>query len=152
RLLPAVTVMIALVLVLHTAGLVEDATAQISQPSSAKHAAVAPKTQPAKADPAAGDGETGSAAQVDVLTNLSKRRNELDARDSQLSMRENLIAAAEKRVDAKIDALKNLQVQIQKLLGQRDAEQDKQLASLVKTYSAMKPKDAAHIFNALSDN
>ena len=37
------------------------------------------------------------------------------------------------------------------MLGQRDAEQQKQVASLVKTYSAMKAKDAARIFNNLPD-
>jgi flagellar motility protein MotE (MotC chaperone) len=44
-----------------------------------------------------------------------------------------------------------MQAQITTLLGQRDAEQAKQLGSLVKTYSAMKPKDAARIFDSLSD-
>jgi flagellar motility protein MotE (MotC chaperone) len=67
-------------------------------------------------------------------------------------MRENVLAATEKRIDAKIAALKQLQGQINQLLGQRDAAQEKQIVSLVKTYSAMKPKDAARIFNGLDDD
>ena len=57
----------------------------------------------------------------------------------------------EARIDAKMTQLKALQTRISALLGQRDAAQEKQLASLVKTYSAMKPKDAARIFDSLSD-
>jgi flagellar motility protein MotE (MotC chaperone) len=48
--------------------------------------------------------------------------------------------------------LKALQTQINGLLGQRDQAQEKQLASLVKTYSAMKPKDAARIFDSLDND
>ena len=63
-----------------------------------------------------------------------------------------MLAATESRVDAKIAQLKDLQGQITALLAQRDAAQEKQVAALVKTYSAMKPKDAARIFNSLDDD
>jgi len=102
-------------------------------------------------DFAADGGTSASAAEVDVLTSLAHRRAELDARERALNMRENLLNAGEGRVDQKIAALKALQAQIQGLLAQRDAAQDKQIASLVKTYSAMKPKDAARIFDTLAD-
>lgn len=102
-------------------------------------------------DPAADDTGLGSAAEVDVLTSLTKRRKELDAREQQIAMRENVIAAAEQRVENRITQLQALQVEVQKLLGQRDAEEQKQIDSLVKTYSAMKPKDAARIFNTLDE-
>ncbi|HEY0281547.1 MAG TPA: hypothetical protein VGC27_02860, partial [Rhizomicrobium sp.] len=69
-----------------------------------------------------------------------------------IAERADLLAAAESRVDGKIAALKQLQDNIAELLGQRDAEEQKQLASLVKAYTAMKPKDAARIFNNLSDD
>src|SRR6185312_3667610 len=90
-------------------------------------------------------------SEVEVLTSLSKRRSELDTRESQLQIQANVLAATEARVDAKITQLKVLQSQINALLGQRDQAQEKQLASLVKTYSAMKPKDAARIFDSLDD-
>ena len=66
-------------------------------------------------------------------------------------MRENLIKAAENRVDSKIASLKQLQTQIQGLLQQHDDAQQKEIDSLVKTYASMKPKDAARIFNNLDD-
>jgi hypothetical protein len=46
-----------------------------------------------------------------------------------------MIAAAEARVDAKINQLKQLQAQINALVGQRDEAQKAQIASLVKAYS-----------------
>jgi flagellar motility protein MotE (MotC chaperone) len=106
----------------------------------------------AQKDLAGDDAETASAAEVDVLSSLARRRAELDARARDQDMRENVLAATERRIDAKIAALKQLQSQIDRLLGQRDAAQDKQIASLVKTYAAMKPKDAARIFNGLDDD
>jgi flagellar motility protein MotE (MotC chaperone) len=104
-----------------------------------------------RTDFAADDGSGASSAEVDVLTSLTRRRAELDARERALNMRENVLVAGEGRVDQKIAALKTLQTQIQSLLSQRDAAQDKQIASLVKTYAAMKPKDAARIFDTLAD-
>ena len=159
RLLPAVLTLGTVLLGIKGAGLVMDAKAQ-EQPGTTP-AAATPSSPPSLAEQAAAaatgssadpdDPETSS-AQVDVLTSLSKRRAELDGRERDLDMRENLIAAAEKRVDGKIDSLKQLQTSIQALLVQRDAAEQKQLDALVKTYSSMKPKDAARIFDSLDDN
>jgi flagellar motility protein MotE (MotC chaperone) len=135
---------------LKTTGLVMEARAQ-----DAASAAAAPQqadiTPSAEAGDSADDPETSS-GQVDVLTSLSKRRAELDARERDVEMRENLIKAAEDRVDNKIADLKQLQTQIQALLQQHDDAQQKQIDSLVKTYSSMKPKDAARIFDNLNDD
>jgi len=135
----------AALLVIKGAGFAAEAQEQQQQA-----AAPAPEQIAQNADPAADDPDSSS-AQVDVLTSLAKRRSELDARERDLEMRDNLIAAAEKRVEGKIDNLKQLQSQIQALLVQRDAADQKQLDSLVKTYSSMKPKDAARIFDNLTD-
>ncbi len=104
-------------------------------------------------DFASDDGASGSAAEVDVLSSLTRRRAELDARERALNMRENLLSAGEGRVDQKIGALKTLQTQIQALLTQRDAKQDDQIKSLIKTYAeGMKPAQAAAIFNTMPDD
>jgi flagellar motility protein MotE (MotC chaperone) len=92
-----------------------------------------------------------SAAEMDVLTSLSERRDVLDQRQRELDLRANVITAAEKRVDDKIAQLKTLQATIEKLLGQRDQKETEQLDGLVRVYSAMKPKDAARIFASLDD-
>lgn len=149
RLIPAVMLLSATLLVVKGAGLAMDAKAQEQQSAPATQATdqSAPSSDPAVSDE---DTDTSS-AQVDVLSSLAKRRAELDGRERDLDMRENLIAAAEKRVDGKIDSLKQLQTQIQALLVQRDSADQKQLDALVKTYSSMRPKDAARIFDNLND-
>jgi flagellar motility protein MotE (MotC chaperone) len=88
---------------------------------------------------------------MDVLTSLADRRDALELRKRELDLRANIIAATEKRVDDKIGQLKALQSRIEAMLGQRDAKELEQLDSLVKIYTAMKPKDAARIFAALDD-
>jgi flagellar motility protein MotE (MotC chaperone) len=107
---------------------------------------------PAGRDFADSDEQIASAAQADVLTSLARRRTELDAREAQIKIQADILAATEKRVDAKIAQLKGLQDKIAALLVNRDDAQKAQIASLVKTYSAMKPADAARIFDALPEN
>lgn len=148
RLIPSVLVLGTVLLVVKGVGLAVEARAQ-EQSNVPAPAVAAQDIQ--NDDPAADDTESSS-AQVDVLTGLAKRRAELDARQRDLDMRENLLAAAEKRVDAKIDSLKQLQAQIQALLVQRDGDDEKQIASLVKAYSSMAPKDAARIFDNLDQD
>ena len=146
RLLPSVVALGAVVLVLKTTDLVHTAYAQ------AGTAALTHDPVPSNKDFAGGeDDQIASASEVDVMTSLSRRRRELDARDGQLTTQANMIAAAEARVDAKINQLSQLKAQITALLVQRDDAQKAQIASLVKTYSTMKAKDAARIFNSLPD-
>jgi flagellar motility protein MotE (MotC chaperone) len=150
RLLPAVILVGLGLLGLKGEGLILSAMAEGQRTSSAD--LLAQDTAPLPKDPAAEDPKSDSAAEVDVQSSLTKRRIELDAREADIAMRTQVLAAAEQRVDGKIAMLKQLQDQISGLLTQRDAEQQKQVASLVKTYSAMKPKDAARIFNSLPDD
>jgi flagellar motility protein MotE (MotC chaperone) len=84
-----------------------------------------------------------------LLQSLAKRRDELEARERSLSEREALIAATEKRIDGKLEELRQVQATIEALVKQHDAEQDAQLSNLVKIYENMKPKDAAQIFEDL---
>jgi flagellar motility protein MotE (MotC chaperone) len=149
RLLPSVMVLGVVVWGLKAGDLVHEAYAQ--GPSQA--AAIPGDPVPANKDYAGGEGDqVASASEVDVVNSLSRRRRELDKRETQLTTQANMIAAAEQRVDAKIAQLKQLQAQITQLLGQRDEAQKAQVAALVKTYSTMKPKDAARIFNDLPDD
>ena len=160
RLLPAVMVVMGVLLALKGADLVQsaqaaaaqsDATAEPTAKADGANADAQQDTDPAvSTDPAAEDNAS-SASEIDVLTSLAKRRAALDARTKALDMRADLLEAAEKRVDAKIADLKSLQSQIQALLGKRDAAEKAQVTALVKVYSAMKPRDAARIFNTLDE-
>ena len=148
RLLPGVIALGAVVLVLKSTDLVHEAYAQ----AAGQVAALTDDPVPANKDFAGGDDDqVASASEVDVVNSLAKRRRELDVREGQLNTQANVIAAAEARVDAKISQLKQLQAQINALLVQRDQAQKDQIASLVKTYSGMKPVAAAAIFGTLPD-
>src|SRR5438067_8531563 len=147
RLLPGVVALGMTVWGLKASDLVHEAYAQ------AGSGAITHDPVPTNKDYAGGEGDqVASASEVDVMNSLSKRRRELDKREGQLTAQANMIAAAEQRVDTKIAQLKQLQAQITQLLSQRDDAQKAQVAALVKTYSSMKPKDAARIFNSLPDD
>jgi flagellar motility protein MotE (MotC chaperone) len=100
---------------------------------------------------AGGEGEppTFTQSELDVLQKLSVRREALDARQRDLDLRENLVKAAEARIDKKIAEMKSLQTNVEAILKQVDNQDDDKMKSLVKIYENMKPKDAAKIFEAL---
>src|SRR5262249_35221453 len=62
--------------------------------------------------------------EVDVLQQLSKRRQELDLRARQLDDREALIQAAEQRMDQKMAELKALQANLQDLMKQHSEAEE----------------------------
>ncbi len=93
-----------------------------------------------------------TAAELDILENLSERRKSLEARSNELDIRENLLVATQKSVQEKIDELKKIEGSIRNLLGQHDKQEKKKLLSLVRVYESMKPKDAARIFEELDLN
>ena len=84
-----------------------------------------------------------------ILERLSDRRQQLDARSEELEMRENLLKAAEKRVEAKVAELKELEAKVKAALDQRDQNELKRFKSIVTMYEGMKPKDASRIFDRL---
>ncbi|MCK5168193.1 MAG: hypothetical protein KAQ66_12740 [Rhodospirillaceae bacterium] len=87
--------------------------------------------------------------EIDLLQKLAERREEIDLRARELETREAMLQAAEGRIDKKIDDFKALKATLDGLIKQYDGQQDSQLASLVKIYENMKPKDAARIFEEL---
>lgn len=90
-----------------------------------------------------------SPEQMQLLEDLAKRRQQLDSREKMLDTREALMKASEKQIDTKLTEMTELKDQIEKLLGQQEAEEEGKIKSLVKIYEGMKPKDAANIFNQM---
>jgi flagellar motility protein MotE (MotC chaperone) len=118
--------------------------------------AVAPVKPPAPAcAPTAAElaKEAGlSPAELQVLQSLGNRRGELDQRASDLDVQVNLIAAAQNKLDSRIQQMNALKADIQALLGQADQQQQAETESLVRVYEAMKPKDAAARMTLLDDS
>ena len=94
-------------------------------------------------DPVAPRGERA------ILERLSDRRQQLDERNRELEMRENLLKAAEKRVEARVTELKELEARVKSALDQRDQDELKRFKGVVTMYENMKAKDAARIFDRL---
>ena len=109
----------------------------------------AKEKKPAATSPATDDPTLLTQAEIDLLQQLAERREFLDARERELEQRSGLLEAAESRIDKKVSELKSLQENIEKLVKSHEQAQDAKVASLVKIYENMKPKDAARIFEAL---
>ena len=87
--------------------------------------------------------------EIAVLQKLSARREALEARERELDLRQNLLAAAEKRIDAKLAEMKKIETTVATLIKKHDEEEEAKLKSLVKMYEIMKPKEAATIWEKL---
>ena len=93
--------------------------------------------------------ENLSRSEMDLLKELSKRRDTLDKEKKDMNVREQVLKATENKIDQKVGELKNLQSQLEVLMKQYDQKENSKILSLVKIYETMKPKDAAKIFNEL---
>jgi len=112
------------------------------------------KPQNAKPDESSKDVSSGPVTETPkseraVLEGLANRRKDLDKREKKIDLRENLLRAAEKRVEGRITELKSIEAKIEGELKKQDGFQKAQYDNLVKMYSAMKPKDAARIFDRM---
>lgn len=88
-------------------------------------------------------------SEIDLLQKLAERREVIAQREAELAQREALVAAAEARIDRKVGELQSLEGTIEGLLKKHDELEMQKINQLVKIYAAMKPKDAARIFNDL---
>ncbi len=90
-----------------------------------------------------------SDARMALFKDLSARRQDIESREKEVALREALLKAGEQEIDQKYKELSALKAEIQNLLKQQSAEEEKRVASLVKIYEGMKAKDAARIFDTL---
>jgi flagellar motility protein MotE (MotC chaperone) len=156
RLLPVTILALASLLVMKSAQLVRavaathDAGPKVVMATEAPKPDVAPAPQPAEAKPSEQSGPAPvSDAERAVLLELRQRRQELDARDVALAARESVLAAAELKLTARVGELQALQKKLEALDAARKDREDASWQGLVRLYEAMKPRDAAVIFNDL---
>jgi len=123
-------------------------------PSS--HAPAAAKTPPAKdpvapvaVPPAAPAEPSVNEAERAVLLDLRARRTQLEAREQAMAARDAMQAAAERRLNDRVTQLTALQARLEQLELTRRDRDDANWRGLVKTYEAMRPRDAATILNEL---
>jgi flagellar motility protein MotE (MotC chaperone) len=117
---------------------------------AAKPAAAAPET-------AKPDGVIVSPEQVQpvspseraILERLQSRRQELEARAREIDIRESLLKAAEKRIESRVEELKAVESRISTATGQKSEADAARFKGIITMYEAMKPKDAAKVFDRL---
>ena len=90
-----------------------------------------------------------SGAERAILERLQQRREELDARARELDIRENMIKAAEQRIDAHLAEIKEVESRIKVETVQKDEAEAARFKGLITLYENMKARDAAKIFNRL---
>lgn len=118
-------------------------------PAEQKPHAAAPA--PPVVSPAVQDGPPPvSESEKALLQDLRQRRRELDAQAEAIAVRESMLAATEQKLASRVGELQALQKKLQGLDTAQKQKEDAGWQGLVKLYEAMKPKDAATIFNDLS--
>lgn len=90
-----------------------------------------------------------SSEEDQIITQLRRRREQLDDRARQLDLQAQLLQSTEKKIEDKIVQLQELEAAIKEHLRLFDEREDGQLKSIVEVYEKMKPKDAAPRFEAL---
>jgi flagellar motility protein MotE (MotC chaperone) len=119
-------------------------------PAQAKPATPAPACAPSAAELAKEAGL--SPAELQVLQSLGARRGQLDQREEGLDTQVQLIAAAEAKLDARIQEMNGLKSDIQGLVTQADQQQQAETDRLIVVYEKMKAVDAAGRITLMSDS
>ena len=95
------------------------------------------------------NAKTVSPSERAILERLQSRRQELETRSREIDIRENLLKAAEKRIESKVEELKAIESRAATEKEQKAEAENTRLKGLVTTYESMKPKDAAKVFDRL---
>jgi flagellar motility protein MotE (MotC chaperone) len=119
------------------------------KPADTKAAPADPKASGGTPVPFDADHPAPSAGERAVLESLNQRRQELEARARELDVRENVLAATEKRIEARLAEIKEAEARINATVQKKDDAEAGRFKSLVNMYENMKAKDAAKIFDRL---
>lgn len=106
----------------------------------------APEAGAAPADPK----PSYSPGERAVLESLAQRRQELETRAREIDVRDSLLKAAEKRIEQRLQELKELEARVNGAASKKDEEEAGKFKSLVGMYENMKAKDAAKVFDRLN--
>jgi flagellar motility protein MotE (MotC chaperone) len=90
-----------------------------------------------------------SASERAILERLQSRRQEIEARQREIDIRESLLKSAEKRIENKVEEMKAVETRISATQAEQKAADAQRMKGLVTMYEGMKPKDAARVFDRL---
>ena len=122
-------------------------TGAVPTPEGPKPAQV-PPTQ-SEPEPSSEPGSVpASSSERALLERLGERRDEWQQRGKDLELRERLLENAERKLEARINDLKSAEDKVEN--AKRSDPESGGLKNLVVMYEAMKPKEAARVFDRLS--
>jgi flagellar motility protein MotE (MotC chaperone) len=128
-----------------------DITGSVEKPKEEEAAKPAAAPEAAKAEAVAHpeQGQSVSPSERAILERLQSRRQELEARAREIDIRESLLRAAEKRVEAHVEELKAIESRITTATQQKSEADTARFKGIITMYEGMKPKDAAKVFDRL---
>jgi flagellar motility protein MotE (MotC chaperone) len=94
-------------------------------------------------------GQQVSPSERAILERLQSRRQELEARQREIDIRESLLKAAEKRIETKVEELKAVESRIGSATEAKTEADAARFKGIITMYEGMKPKDAAKVFDRL---
>ncbi|BDG73021.1 MotE family protein [Roseomonas fluvialis] len=124
------------------------APAPAPAPVSAARAPAQPPAAAPQAIPVAAP-DPATAAERALLEQLRARRTEIEAREQAVVAQEVVLQATERRLARRVEELTALQQRLEALDRSRTEREEAGWRGLVRTYEAMRPRDAAAIFNEL---
>jgi flagellar motility protein MotE (MotC chaperone) len=133
----------------------EDAMAQNSETGEEAGMATEDPTEAAQAMP---EVENQDQSMIDfpvqssreaLLERLGERRVVIEELEQDLRVREQLLEAAERRLEQRMAELEALEARVTAAADAEDERESEEIARLVQVYSAMRAKDAAAIFDLL---
>jgi flagellar motility protein MotE (MotC chaperone) len=129
-----------------------DVTGSVEKPKEEAPKPAAPAAEAAKPDGTVVFPEQTqpvSASERAILERLQSRRQELEARAREIDIRESLLKAAEKRIEGRVEELKAVESRISTATEQKNEADAARFKGIITMYEAMKPKDAARVFDRL---
>lgn len=130
------------------------ATGGHAAPATGGGAGVAPSTvdakisdvKPAESKPLPGQELM---TEIKILEKLAERRKLLEQREKEIDVREDVLKAAEDKIEKRIGEIKQIETRIGTAVQAKEEARSKELSDLVKMYESMKAKDAARVFDRL---
>jgi flagellar motility protein MotE (MotC chaperone) len=123
----------------------EDITGSVAAPPKPAE----PPKDAAAPTPLDGPKPAMSAGERAVLESLQQRRQELETRARELEVRDSLLKAAERRIELRLQELKEMETRLTGANAKKDEAEAAKFKALVSMYENMKAKDAAKIFDRL---
>jgi len=88
-------------------------------------------------------------SEIQILQELAERREALDLRSREIDKKALQLKVSEQEIDKRLKQMEEYEQKLKLLIKEYNEKEREKIASLVKVYASMKPKEAARIFETL---